>query len=43
MSILASIAIGMNPNILDFGPFLLSWHGIMTFVAVAVAVYLVHR
>ena len=43
MSILASIAIGMNPNILEVGPFLLSWHGMMTFVAVAVAVYLVHR
>lgn len=43
MSVLASIGIGINPNILDFGPFLLSWHGFLTFIAVAVAVYLVHR
>ncbi|MFQ6028133.1 MAG: prolipoprotein diacylglyceryl transferase [Dehalococcoidia bacterium] len=42
MSILA-ISIGMNPNIVDFGPFLLSWHGFLTFVAVAVSVYLVAR
>ena len=43
MNALASIAIGMNPNIIDFGPFLLSWHGFLTVVAVAVSVYLVHR
>lgn len=43
MSVLASISIGMNPNILDLGPFLLSWHGFLTFVAVAVSVYLVAR
>ena len=43
MNTLASIAIGMNPNILDFGPFLLSWHGFLTVVAVAASVYLVHR
>jgi phosphatidylglycerol---prolipoprotein diacylglyceryl transferase len=43
MDILAAIPIGIDPNIIDFGPFLLSWHGFFTFVAVAVAVYLVHR
>lgn len=43
MNVLASISIGMNPNILDLGPFLLSWHGFLTFVAVAVSVYLVAR
>ncbi len=43
MDVLATIAIGINPNIFGFGPFLLSWHGFLTFLAVAVAVYLVHR
>ena len=43
MSVLSTIAIGINPNILDFGPFLLSWHGFLTFVAVATAVYLTYR
>ena len=43
MYILGAIPIGMDPNIISFGPFLLSWHGFLTFVAVAVAVYLVHR
>jgi phosphatidylglycerol:prolipoprotein diacylglycerol transferase len=33
----------MNPNIVDVGPFLLSWHGFLTVVAVAVSVFLVHR
>ncbi|MFB3119544.1 MAG: hypothetical protein ACE1Y2_03335 [Stenotrophomonas maltophilia] len=37
MSVLSTIAIGINPNILDIGPFLLSWHGFLTFVAVATA------
>ena len=32
----------MNPNIFSFGPFLLSWHGFLTFIAVATAVYLSH-
>ena len=41
MSILASISIGINPNLIDFGNFTLSWHGVMTFVAVATAVWLV--
>ena len=43
MSVLSTIAIGINPNILDFGPFLLSWHGFLTFVAVATAVFLTYR
>ena len=43
MNVLATISIGINPNILDLGPFLISWHGFLTFVAVAVAVFLVHR
>lgn len=43
MSVLSTIAIGINPNILDIGPFLLSWHGFLTFVAVATAVYLTYR
>ena len=43
MSILASISIGINPNLLDFADFTLSWHGVMTFVAVATAVWLVAR
>ncbi len=40
---LASITIGMNPYLLDFGPLVLSWHGFLTFVAVAVSVFLVDR
>jgi phosphatidylglycerol:prolipoprotein diacylglycerol transferase len=43
MEVLATISIGISPNIISFGPFLLSWHGFLTFVAVATAVYLVHR
>lgn len=43
MSILGAISIPLNPHILDFGPFLLSWHGLLTFVAVAVAVVLTVR
>ena len=43
MSILASISIGINPNLIDFGNFTLSWHGVMTFVAVSTAVWLVAR
>jgi phosphatidylglycerol---prolipoprotein diacylglyceryl transferase len=43
MTRLGAIPIGIDPNIIDFGPFLLSWHGFFTFIAVAVAVYLVHR
>ncbi|MEC7748046.1 MAG: prolipoprotein diacylglyceryl transferase [Chloroflexota bacterium] len=40
---MASISIGINPNLIDFGNFTLSWHGVMTFVAVATAVWLVAR
>ena len=43
MSILGAISIPINPHILDFGPFLLSWHGLLTFVAVAIAVVLTVR
>jgi phosphatidylglycerol:prolipoprotein diacylglycerol transferase len=43
MGVLATIEIGMNPNIIDTGRVVLSWHGLMTFVAVVVAVYLVAR
>ena len=41
MDILSSISIGINPNLIDAGNFILSWHGVMTFIAVAVAVWLV--
>ena len=40
---LASIGIGMNPNLVNTGGFILSWHGVFTFIAVAVAVFLVVR
>ena len=43
MGLLASISIGINPNLIDVGNFILSWHGVMTFVAVAFAVFLVAR
>ena len=43
MGILSSISIGINPNLIDAGNFILSWHGVMTFIAVAVAVWLVAR
>jgi len=43
MGILASISIGINPNLIDFWNLTLSWHGVMTFVGVAVAVWLVAR
>ena len=43
MGILSSVSIGINPNLIDFGNFTLSWHGVMTFVAVATAVWLVAR
>lgn len=43
MGDLASISIGINPNLIDAGRFILSWHGVMTFVAVATAVYLIAR
>ncbi|MEE8442582.1 MAG: prolipoprotein diacylglyceryl transferase, partial [Dehalococcoidia bacterium] len=37
------IRIGINPDIFSAGNFIVSWHGFLTFVAVAVAVYLVAR
>ncbi|PKB66708.1 MAG: hypothetical protein BZY81_06500 [SAR202 cluster bacterium Io17-Chloro-G4] len=40
---LDSISIGMNPNLIDFGGLVLSWHGFLTFVAVATSVFLVAR
>ncbi len=40
---LSSIAIGMNPNLVNAGGVILSWHGVFTFVAVATAVFLVVR
>ena len=43
MGIMASISIGINPNLIDMGSINLSWHGVMTFIAVAVAVWLVAR
>lgn len=43
MSTLGAINIPFNPYLLDFGPFLLSWHGFFTFVAVATAVILTVR
>lgn len=43
MSILGAISIPFGPNIIDFGPFLLSWHGFLTFAAVATAVVLTVR
>ncbi len=42
MDILATIAIGIDPD-WNVGPLTISWHGLMTFVAVAVAVVLVAR
>jgi|TARA_Y100000031_G_scaffold102566_1_gene112454 phosphatidylglycerol:prolipoprotein diacylglycerol transferase len=43
MNGLANITIGINPNIFEIGGLVLSWHGFMTFVAVATAVFLVVR
>lgn len=34
------IHIGMDPNILELGPFVLAWHGVLTVVAIAVAVWI---
>ena len=41
--ILASISIGMDPILIDAAGFVLSWHGLFTFIAVASAVFLVVR
>ena len=40
---LLSIRIGMNPTLLEIGNFTLTWHGLLTFIAVATAVFLVGR
>ncbi|MSQ07776.1 MAG: prolipoprotein diacylglyceryl transferase [Dehalococcoidia bacterium] len=40
---LLSIRIPFNPNIISSGSFTLSWHGLLSFVGVAVAVYLIAR
>ncbi len=40
---LLSIKIPFDPNIFSSGSFALSWHGFLSFVAVAVAVYLIAR
>lgn len=39
--ILNSIRIGMDPDMIDVGNFVLTWHGFFTFIGVAVAVGLV--
>ncbi len=38
---LAAISIGIGPNLFDMGGLVLAWHGLLTFVAVALAVFLV--
>ena len=42
MFLFDSISIGINPNLID-AFFVLSWHGFLTFIAVAVSVFLVVR
>lgn len=42
MEVLATFTIGMDPDF-DFWRFTLSWHGLLTFLAVSLAVYLVAR
>ncbi|MBI4199217.1 MAG: prolipoprotein diacylglyceryl transferase [Chloroflexi bacterium] len=37
------IRIGMDPNIVQFGTFVMSWHGVLSLVAVVVAVWLTAR
>ena len=37
------VEIEVGPNLLSAGAFLLSWHGLFSFIAVATAVYLVGR
>ena len=43
IGILESISIGINPNLFSAGGFILSWHGVFTFIAVVTAVILVVR
>ena len=40
---LMSIKIGIDPDLFEVGTFVLTWHGLLTFVAVALAVFLVGR
>ena len=40
---LMSIKIGIDPEMFELGPFVLTWHGFVTFISVAVAVFLVGR
>lgn len=40
---LLSIKIGIDPDMFEIGTFLLTWHGFLTFVSVALAVFLVGR
>ena len=40
---LMNIRINIDPNLLDIGPFVLTWHGFFTFISVALAVFLVGR
>ena len=40
---LMSIRIGMDPDMFEIGSFVLTWHGFFTFIAVALAVFLVGR
>ena len=40
---LLSIGIGIDPNVFDVGGFVLTWHGLFTFLAVALGVFLVGR
>ncbi len=43
MDVLAAISIGMGPNLIQTAGFVLAWHGVFTFVAVAVAVFLAYK
>ena len=43
MTVLEAISIGIDPNLFSGWGLVLSWHGFMTFIAVAVAVFLVVR
>ena len=38
-----SIRIGIDPDMIEVGSFVLTWHGFLTFIAVAVAVFLVGK
>lgn len=39
VSLLLSISIGLDPKLLDIGPFQLTWHGLFTAVGIAAGVY----